>query len=81
MATKKTGAKTKTAKKPKKQDPMDNFNKKFHQTAGELSALIDKTKSKINAIDKKHHKKIMAGLAGASVLLAGIIGYNKMKKK
>lgn len=81
MAIKKKAVKTKTAKKTKKIDALNDFNKKFHQTAGELSALIDKTKSKISGIDKKHHKKIMAGLAGASVLLAGIIGYKKMKKK
>ena len=83
MVTKKPDKKTKTTKRKtdKNENIVENFNKKFHETAGELSALIDKTKKKLDGLDKKQYKKIMVGLAGASVLLAGIVGLKKIKKK
>jgi hypothetical protein len=72
----------KTLKKDKKNDSKHHeLGEKFHELGDELTQLLKKTKSKFDTADSKTKKGIVAGLAGAATLLAGAIGYKKMKGK
>lgn len=57
------------------------IKEKIHEVADDLSALVKKAKSKYDKADPETKKKVMAGIAGAGALLAGIIGAKALKKK
>jgi hypothetical protein len=71
--------KTKSKKSTKCSD--DKIKEKVHEVADELGGLIKKAKAKYDQADEKTKKKVIAGIAGAGALLAGIIGAKAIKKK
>ena len=57
------------------------IKKEFHKLGHEVKRMIDTAKDKYEKADPKTKKAVIAGVAGAAALIAGAIGYKKMKKK
>lgn len=53
----------------------------LHDLGDDLKRVLKKAKDKYDAADDKTKKGIMAGIAGATALIAGAIGYKKIKDK
>ena len=53
----------------------------IHELGGDLVSLVKDAKTKYENADDKTKKKVMAGVAGAAALLAGVIGINKLRNK
>jgi hypothetical protein len=53
----------------------------IHKVGDEIMDMIGKAKDKYAKTDPKTKQAIMAGVAGAAALIAGAIGYKKMKGK
>ena len=51
-----------------------------HKMGKNLSGMAKKAKAKYDQADPKTKKAVIAGVAGAAALVAGAIGYHKMKK-
>lgn len=47
----------------------------------ELKKMAKEAKAKYDKADEKTKKKVMAGVAGAAILLASAIGFKVIKKK
>jgi len=76
---KKTSTK-KTA--PKKCCPSkEKVYEEIHKLGDELMDLAKNAKAKYQKADPKTKKKIIAGVAGATALIAGVIGLKKATKK
>lgn len=59
----------------------EEIMEKMHEGFGEVSKLVKSAKSKYAQPDEKTKKKVIAGIAGAAVLLAGVIGAKAFRKK
>ncbi len=57
------------------------IKEKIHDVADDLGALIKKAKSTYDKADDKTKKKVIAGIAGAGAILAGVLGIKAIKKK
>ena len=68
---------------PKKEDKCcgGKISHDIHKLGDELSGLIKKAKDKYDNADDKTKKAVIAGIAGATALIAGAISYKKHKKK
>lgn len=81
MATRKTivkqavKAKSKAMKAVAEQSYVD-----IEALAAELGSMVKGAKAKYDGLDAKTKKQVIAGIAGASALLAGAVGYGIMKK-
>jgi hypothetical protein len=75
MATKKT-----STKKTKKQ-PADKVAAEIKKVTDELVMMAMHAKKHYDQVDDKTKKQVVAGVAGAAALIAGIIGISKMRKK
>ncbi|MDP2708559.1 MAG: hypothetical protein Q8O93_00690 [bacterium] len=58
-----------------------NAKKSIKHTADRLQTLAEQAKRKYDQTDEKTKKKIVAGLAGAAVLIAVAIGAKKAASK
>ncbi|MFH1427204.1 MAG: hypothetical protein ABIG60_01595 [Patescibacteria group bacterium] len=65
----------------KDRDTKDKIMKEIHKIGDEVTDLVKSVKEKYGQADDKTKKQVLAGLAGAAALIAGAIGYKKMKKK
>jgi hypothetical protein len=65
----------KSAEKP------NNVVSEIHKVGDEIMDMINKAKDKYAKTDPKTKQAIMAGVAGAAALIAGAIGYKKVKGK
>ena len=76
---KKSSNKKPTAKKccPSK----EKVYEEIHKLGDELMDLAKNAKAKYQKADPKTKKKIIAGVAGATALIAGVIGLKKATKK
>jgi predicted metalloendopeptidase len=52
----------------------------IQRMARELGTAVKSAKSKYDALDPKTKKKIVAGLAGATAVVAGAVGYSQLKR-
>jgi hypothetical protein len=53
----------------------------IHKVGGEIKDMLDKAKMKYEKADDGTKKALIAGVAGAAAIIAGAIGYKKMKSK
>jgi hypothetical protein len=51
----------------------------FVKTGKTLAKLVKDAKAKYDGADNNTKKKVIAGIAGAAALIAGVIGYHKIK--
>ena len=79
MATKKTSKKT-DVKKNKKQ-PTDKIAAEIKKVTDELVMMAMHAKKHYDQVDDKTKKQVVAGVAGAAALIAGIIGISKIRGK
>jgi hypothetical protein len=75
MATKKP-----EIKKNKKQ-ATDKIAAEIKMVTDELMGLAKEAKRHYDKVDDKTKKQVVAGVAGAAALIAGIIGISKMRKR
>ncbi len=80
-------------KNMKKKNPITRLGKKINKenidrvihemgkVGGEMKNLVHYAKEKFDKADEKTKKKILTGLAGATAVLAAIIGMKKLRKK
>lgn len=62
----------------------ENFDRtvdEMSKIGGEAKKMIFHAKARFDRADEKTKKKILAGLAGATAVLAAIIGVRKMRRK
>lgn len=83
MAKKITVVKKITAKfkKSKNDQMMEKITNVFHSAADELTEVVGKAKKQYDKLDKKTSHKLLAGILGATFLLAGTIGLKKAQNK
>ena len=79
MATGKT-TKNASGKKNKKQ-PTDKIAAEIKKVTDELVMMAMHAKKHYDQVDDKTKKQVVAGVAGAAALIAGIIGISKMRGK
>ena len=84
---------THNIKNMKKKNPVTQLGKKINKenidrvihemgkVGGEMKNLVHYAKEKFDKADDKTKKKILTGLAGATAVLAAIIGMKKLRKK
>ena len=65
----------------KKSEQHDKWMIDFEKWGNEIGNMVKKAKTKYDQSDDKTKKKVIAGVAGAAALLAGAIGYKKMRDK
>jgi vacuolar-type H+-ATPase subunit D/Vma8 len=71
--------KNKEKKEPK--NKKDKILDEFEKLGKEISSLVKTAKDKYSKADPKAKQAVIAGIAGAAALIAGVIGYKKMKGK
>lgn len=79
----------KSTNKKRAQKPCDcgcDFNKEkisneIHKIGEEVKAMVEHAKTKYEKADPKTKQALIAGIAGAAALIAGVIGYKSIKKK
>lgn len=83
MAKKITAAKkiTEKFKKGKNDQMMEKITDVFHSAADELTEVVSKAKKEYDKLDKKTSHKLLAGILGATVLLAGTISMKKLQDR
>lgn len=54
---------------------------KMHEGFNEVAKLVKSAKEKYAQADEKTKKKVIAGVAGAVAILAGVIGAKALRKK
>lgn len=62
----------------------ENFDQmvdEMSKIGGEAKKMIFHAKARFDGADEKTKKKILAGLAGATAVLAAIVGMRKMRRK
>lgn len=62
----------------------ENFDKvvdEMSKVGGEVKKMVGHAKNRFDTADVKTRKKILAGLAGATAVLALLIGAKKMRKR
>lgn len=82
MATRKTTVTSKAKSKPKSpaQGLFEHSHVDLEALAIELGTMVKGAKAKYDGLDTKTKKQVIAGIAGASALLAGAVGYGVMHK-
>jgi hypothetical protein len=72
----------KTSKKnPVKKDAIDTIKDEIRDMSAELVKFVDMAKDKYEKTDKRTKQKVLAGIIGATALIAGAIGAKKIMKK
>lgn len=68
-------------KKDKKAEVAEKITDAFQSAANELSDVVEKAKKQFSKMDKKTSQKVLAGVLGATILLAGAAGLKKLSNK
>ncbi|MFA4834256.1 MAG: hypothetical protein WC619_05465 [Patescibacteria group bacterium] len=68
-------------KKSKTKQPGEMIKDELKQAYGKLTETVDWAQKKYNKLDSKKKNQIVAGLLGATALIAGAIGAKKIMKK
>jgi hypothetical protein len=79
MATKKNAEKTNVNKNKKQKT--DKVAAEIKKVTDELVMMAMHAKKHYDKVDDKTKKQVVAGVAGAAALIAGIIGISKMRRK
>jgi hypothetical protein len=79
MATKKTTKKSNVNKN--KKQTTDKVAAEIKKVTDELVMMAMHAKKHYDQVDDKTKKQVVAGVAGAAALIAGIIGISKMRRK
>ena len=73
--------KTTNNKKEVKKECCSKFHDDFKKHCKKMGSLLKDAKVKFDKADDKTKKAVVAGLAGAAAMIAGTIGYHKIKGK
>jgi phosphate uptake regulator len=59
----------------------EEIKREFDKLGREIKSMLKTAKDRYDQADPKAKKAVVAGVAAAATIIAGVIGYKKMKKK
>jgi hypothetical protein len=74
-------AKTKEKSKKSQSVNATKIINEFHKIGEDIKTMLQSAKNKYDKADPKTKEALIAGVASAAALIAGVIGYKKMKRK